>query len=139
MENSKIILAKKELELLKKHIGHLNLSDYNKTQLLSELNSAQVVNDENLPSDIVCLDSEVEIQEIESNQIFNFHLVMPANADMRKKKISVFAPIGTALLGYRVGSVVKWEMPNGLKTFKILDVRRRSLVNSSESVSAGAV
>jgi regulator of nucleoside diphosphate kinase len=43
----------------------------------------------------------------------------------KQNKISVFAPIGIALLGYKVGSKVQWEMPNGLKTFEILGVEQK--------------
>ncbi|MDF3077702.1 MAG: Transcription elongation factor GreA [Sphingobacteriaceae bacterium] len=138
METPKIILAEKELELLKKHIKHLNLSDHNQRQLLSELESAKVVKEQDLPADIVCLDSEIEIQETGSSQTFNFQIVLPAAANMQKKRISVFAPIGTALLGYKVGSTVQWEMPNGLKTFKILNVKHRTEKAQVEEMAAQA-
>lgn len=122
MKKEQLIITQKELDLLKKHLKDSNLSDYNKKQLLGELESAKIVKEEDLPEDVICIDSEVQFQETKSGQKFNFHIVLPAEANMKKNKISVFAPIGIALLGYRIGSMVQWEMPDGLKTFEILKV-----------------
>ncbi|MGV3704571.1 MAG: GreA/GreB family elongation factor [Arcticibacter sp.] len=122
MKTEQLIIVKKELELLKKHLLHSNLSEFNRNKLLAELKSAKIMKEEDLPDDVVCLDSRIDIQEQSSKQKFTFHLVLPSEANMKQQKISVFAPIGIALLGYRTGSIVQWEMPNGLKTFEILRV-----------------
>lgn len=122
MKTEQLIIVKKELELLQKHLAHSDLSEFNRNKLLAELKSAKIMKEQDLPADVVCLDSKIEIQELTSKQKFTFHLVLPSEANMKQKKISVFAPIGIALLGYRTGSTVQWEMPNGLKTFEILHV-----------------
>lgn len=122
MKTEQLIIVKKELELLKKHLLHSDLSEFNRNKLLAELKSAKIMKEQDLPDDVVCLDSKVDIQEMTSKQKFTFHLVLPSEANMRQQKISVFAPIGIALLGYRTGATVQWEMPNGLKTFEILKV-----------------
>ena len=129
MKTEKLILVKRELDLLSKHLKAFNLSDYNKKRLLMELETAMVVKDDELPSDTVCLDSEVEVRELESEKNFTFQIVLPGNANMQKKRVSVLAPIAIAILGYRIGSKVKWEMPNGIKTFKILQVRHKGEKN----------
>lgn len=122
MKTEQLIIVKKELELLKKHLAHSDLSEFNRNKLLAELKSAKIMKEQDLPDDVVCLDSKIDIQEMTSKQTFTFHLVLPSEANMKQKKISVFAPIGIALLGYRTGATVQWEMPNGLKTFEILRV-----------------
>ncbi len=122
MRTENLMIVQRELDLLKKHLNDSVLSDYNKKKLLEELKSAVVIKPDNLPSDVVCIDSKVEIEEIHTGQKFTFQIVLPAEANMKLGKVSVFAPIGIALLGYRIGSEVQWEMPNGLKTFKILQV-----------------
>ena len=122
MKTPQLIIPKRELELLESHLKKSNLSEFNKQKLLDELKSARVVNDDDLPADVVCLDAWVEICEKGSDRKFRFQLVLPASANMKKNKISVFAPIGIALLGYRVGAQVSWEMPDGLKEFEILNV-----------------
>ncbi|HEY1024750.1 MAG TPA: GreA/GreB family elongation factor [Sphingobacteriaceae bacterium] len=123
MNSEKLIILQRELDLLKTHLMHSNLSDFNKSKLLEELKTAQIVKD--LPDDVVCLNSQVVIREVVTGQKFTFYLVLPTEANMRKNKISVFAPIGIALLGYRTGCRVQWEMPNGVKTFEILEVKHK--------------
>lgn len=125
MKTEQLMIVKKELDLLKKHLKDSNLSEYNKNQLLAELGSAKIVSEDELPEDAVCIGSEVEIQEVVSERKYTFQIVLPAEANMKENKMSVFAPIGTALLGYRVGSKVQWEMPNGMKTFDILKVNHK--------------
>jgi len=125
MKTEQLMIIQKELDLLKKHLKASDLSEYNKQKLLAELESAQVMKEDELPADAICIDSVVEIQEVVSGQKFTFHLVLPSEANMKKNKISVFAPIGIAILGYRIGSKVQWEMPNGLKTFEILKVTHK--------------
>lgn len=132
MKTEQLIIIKKELELLKKHLLHSNMSDFNRNKLLAELKSANVVKEQDLPADVVCLDSTINIQEMTTKQNFTFHLVLPSEANVKQNKISVFAPIGIALLGYRTGSVVKWEMPNGIKTFEILSVIQKDKHSESE-------
>lgn len=132
MKTEQLIIVKKELELLKKHLLHSNLSEFNRNKLLAELKSAKIMKDEELPDDVVCLDSRIDIQEMTSKQKFTFHLVLPSEANMKHQKISVFAPIGIALLGYRTGAIVQWEMPNGLKTFEILKVTQHVSKENAE-------
>jgi regulator of nucleoside diphosphate kinase len=133
METEKLMLVQKELELLTKHLKASDLSAFNKKRLTSELESAVVVKEEDLPADTVCMDADVEIREVEAGKNFSFQIVMPADADMQKKRVSVFAPIAIAILGYRRGSTVQWEMPNGLKTFEILKVNHREKIQAAAS------
>jgi regulator of nucleoside diphosphate kinase len=48
-----------------------------------------------------------------------YTLVFPGKADSSTGKISVLAPIGTAVLGYRVGDVVEWRVPAGSRKFRV--------------------
>jgi regulator of nucleoside diphosphate kinase len=49
-------------------------------------------------------------------------LVTPDKADIKERKISIMAPIGTALIGFRQGQKVNWQVPAGKKTFTIMEV-----------------
>lgn len=133
METEQLMIIKKELDLLKKHLKDSNLSEYNKQKLLDELKLAKVMKEDELPEDAICIDSKVNIQEVVSGQKFTFQIVLPSDANMKLNKISVFAPIGIALLGYRVGSKVQWEMPNGVKTFEVLAVSQKKHQNQEQS------
>ena len=48
-----------------------------------------------------------------------YHLVFPDSANVNQGKISILAPIGTALLGYKVGDIVRWKVPAGLTELKV--------------------
>ncbi len=124
METIQLIISKNDFDILKDHLKlSTNLSEFNKQKLMQELDAAQVLENKDLPADVVRLESEVKIENIETKKVFNFKLVMPAEANMQKQKLSVFAPIGIALLGYRTGAEVEWEMPDGVKKFKIVEVK----------------
>jgi regulator of nucleoside diphosphate kinase len=137
METKKLMLVQKELELLAKHLKASDLSAFNKKRLAAELESAVVVTESDLPADTVCMDAEVEIREVEAGKTFSFQIVMPVEADMQKKRVSVFAPIAIAILGHRKGATVQWEMPNGLKSFEILQVchKEKTLAGASRKES----
>ncbi|ADY53519.1 GreA/GreB family elongation factor [Pseudopedobacter saltans DSM 12145] len=124
METLQLIISKKDFDILKEHLKlSTNLSDFNKQKLEKELNEAKVLADAELPGDVVRLESVVKIESVDNNKTFTFQLVMPQEANMKKQKLSVFAPIGIALLGYQTGTIVEWEMPDGVKKFKIIDVK----------------
>lgn len=117
-----LLISQSDFDLLHLHLTRSgsNLSDFNKTRLSDELKSAKVVKDKDLPENIASLNSFVGIKNIETGQTFRFQLVLPAEANFSEHKVSVFAPIGVALLGYSIGSEIQWEMPDGLKTFEII-------------------
>ncbi|HWW38503.1 GreA/GreB family elongation factor [Pedobacter sp.] len=133
MENNQLIITKKEYELLSNHLKlSSRLSDFNKDKLHHELKSAKIVTKDNLPEDAIVLDSLVTIQDEETAQEFTFHLVIPEEANMKLNKLSVLAPIGIALLGYTSGARVDWEMPTGVRKFKVIKVNRYINENDKE-------
>ena len=100
--------------------GTFNRNDAQGLEL--ELKKAKIVNAEELPRDVVRLDSTVIIKEEKENKLMQLMVVLPEKADIRNKKISIMSPIGTALIGFRKGEKVKWKVPAGTKTFMIMDV-----------------
>ncbi|SKB83381.1 GreA/GreB family elongation factor [Daejeonella lutea] len=128
MKNAQLILSKSDHELLNNHLKlSTNLSEFNKKKLGLELKTARVISPDDMPGDVVSANSYVQIQDVESGKTFDFHLVNPREADIKTNRLSVLAPIGVALLGYRPGVEVDWEMPNGLKVFRIVHVERREI------------
>lgn len=87
--------------------------------LRGELNIAKVVKPEKLPPNVVTMNSTVRLRQLRSKEVETYTLVYPEDADIAKGKLSVLAPIGTAILGYRVGDRVEWEVPSGQIRFKI--------------------
>ncbi|TKC09378.1 GreA/GreB family elongation factor [Pedobacter frigoris] len=124
METKSLSLSKSDFKLLKEHLEKSNMSAYNKEKLRLELKEATIYSEEDLPADVVCLKSEATIANTKTGQEFTFTLVMPEEANIQIKKVSVFAPIGIALFGYRTNDIINWEMPDGIQEFKILLVKR---------------
>ncbi len=122
MNTKSLIIIQKELDILKKYLQDSILTDFNKKTLAAEIASARVVKEDELPKDVVSLNTVVHVQEMKSNRSFIFQIVNPSAADVKKNKVSVFAPIAIALLGYSKGSTTKWEMPGGVQEFNILKV-----------------
>ncbi|MCC6181974.1 MAG: GreA/GreB family elongation factor [Bacteroidia bacterium] len=91
-------------------------------QLGIELSNAQIVKDTEFNQDIVTINSTVEVLDDTRNKPIRLKIVMPEEADLSQKKISVFAPISVALLGFRESYAFNWMLPSGNKKLKILKV-----------------
>jgi regulator of nucleoside diphosphate kinase len=89
--------------------------------LEQELDRAEVVEPEAIPRDVVTMNSEMRLQDLDSGAIQRYKLVFP-NQFRFDNSVSVLAPIGTAMLGYRVGDVIEWKVPKGIRRLKILEV-----------------
>lgn len=88
-------------------------------ELERELFKADVVPSAGIPPDVVTMNSRVSLRDMESGEDLVYTLVFPADADLENGKISVLAPIGTALIGYRVGDTIKWPVPAGTRKLKV--------------------
>ena len=72
-----------------------------------------------MPPDVVTMNSTVRVTELKSGTVHVYTIVYPGDADYERGRISILAPLGTALLGYRVGDVVDWPMPGGMRKLRI--------------------
>lgn len=88
----------------------------------NELKRAQIVEPDKIPSDVITMNSHAELVDLESKERMEFTLVLPAGCKNRRRKISVLVPLGTAMLGYRVGDEFKWRVPYGVRRLKVTNV-----------------
>ncbi|MDU4959351.1 MAG: nucleoside diphosphate kinase regulator [Sporomusaceae bacterium] len=112
-----IYITEADLDKLKKLINtdkefNRNHKDYLE-KLELELARAQVVPPEAIPDDVITMNSQVLLRDLDYGDEMTYTLVYPADADLAQNKISVLAPVGTAILGYRSGDAVEWEVPSG--------------------------
>lgn len=91
-------------------------------ELDDELRRAKVVAPKNVPGDVVTMNSKVRVKDPDSGRETIYQLVFPGEADVKQNKISILAPIGTALIGFSVGETVEWNAPAGLKWMKIEEI-----------------
>ena len=124
IDNTPIILSRGIFDLLKAHIRSRKLSKYNEAKLELELKSATQVLRSALPENIVDIDTRVRVKEVSSGIEYSYDLVAPAKARRKHQTISILSPISVAILGYPQGSEVQWEMPDGLKVFRIEEVTK---------------
>ncbi|MCC7084936.1 MAG: nucleoside diphosphate kinase regulator [Pirellulales bacterium] len=90
--------------------------------LAAELAKAKVVSPQDVPADVVTMNSKVVLRDLETSEIMTYALVFPKDADIDADAISVLAPVGTAILGYTKGDVVEWPVPSGVRRIRIEDV-----------------
>jgi regulator of nucleoside diphosphate kinase len=91
-------------------------------ELSDELDQADLVRPEEIPNDVITMNSTFRLQNLDNGEEAVYTLVFPADADSLRGKISVLAPIGTAVLGYRVGDTVEWDVPAGLKRLTVKEI-----------------
>lgn len=91
-------------------------------KLGAELNRALVVASRDVPRDVITMNSKVRLLDLETKEEMTYTLVFPDEADFAEGKISVLAPIGTAMLGYRAGDTFSWQVPAGIRRIKILSI-----------------
>jgi regulator of nucleoside diphosphate kinase len=99
-------------------IGHVSYAE----KLLNELNNAKLYAPQKMPSNVVTMHSKVRIFLPTANQHREITLVYPDEANLKENKISIFAPIATALLGYKKGDTVTWTVPGGSMDIVIEDI-----------------
>jgi regulator of nucleoside diphosphate kinase len=89
--------------------------------LEQEIDRAEIVEPDALPRDVVTMNSEVRVKDLDSGEVRVYRLIFPSQ-NRSENSISVLAPIGTAMLGYRVGDVIEWRVPKGIRRLKVLDI-----------------
>jgi regulator of nucleoside diphosphate kinase len=90
--------------------------------LREELHRAVIVDPRDVPNDVITMNSRAEMRDLESGETVAFTLVFPSEANIDEEKISVLAPIGAGMLGYRVGDQFEWKVPSGLRRMKVTKV-----------------
>lgn len=88
-------------------------------KLREELDRAAVIDPAAFPADVVTMDSTVEFEDLGTGEIEAYTITFPDRADIARQRLSILAPIGTALLGCRAGDIVKWSTPGGIRQLKV--------------------
>ncbi len=126
MNNRTIFITELDLKRLRELIADSGSTSYRNSsylkQLDEELRRGQVVAPQDVPGDVVTMNSRVRLTDVESGEEMEYTLVFPQDADPSQGKISILAPIGTAMLGYRVGDVFAWSVPDGVRQLKVAEI-----------------
>ena len=129
MNNRTIYITAQDMEQLKKLLGEeKNRYGYGNGRgehlkgLETELNRSICVAADKVPPDVITMHSKAHLTDLTTGEELIYTLVFPNEADIRQDKISVLAPIGTAMLGYQVGDSFEWPVPDGMRRLKIKGV-----------------
>ena len=90
--------------------------------LEEELRRAVIVDPKEAPADVITMNSRAELIDLDTGETVIFTLVFPPEANIDEEKISVLAPIGAGMLGYRVGDEFEWKVPEGVRRMKVTKV-----------------
>ena len=87
-----------------------------------ELTRAEIIAPADMPPDVITMNSRAELRDLETGEHMEFTLVYPEDANIDEGKISVLAPLGAAMIGYRVGDEFRWPVPFGERRLRVMAV-----------------
>ncbi len=90
--------------------------------LIEEMERAVVVPSEKVSEDVVTLNTRMRVRDLDSSEETSIQLVFPNDGDFEHGKISVFTPMGAALIGYSKGDIAEWRVSAGIKRLRIEEI-----------------
>ena len=90
--------------------------------LSKELKRAKVVAAQEIQKDVITMNSLVQIKELKSMEEMEIKIVYPKDSNLVKHRISVLAPMATAILGCRVGDEIEWSIANDTVIYKVEEI-----------------
>jgi regulator of nucleoside diphosphate kinase len=121
-----IYITEYDYTRLRSLISDLSHTDYRGSEyidsLVRELEEATVVAPKEVPPDVITMNSQFKVLDLDSRDEWTYTLVFPEDANLDEDKISVLAPIGTAMLGYRVGDTIECKVPAGMLRMQVKEI-----------------
>ncbi len=121
MDENKIYVTEKDYMRLRNLLDSFHGEDYEDLEI--ELDRAGVLTDAEVPRDLITMNSTVRYLNVQDNKELTISLVYPKDANFNEGKISILAPLGSAIFGLKVGQEINWMFPDGkTRTLRILEV-----------------
>ena len=139
LEQLKTVKRKEITEKIKVALGYGDLSENSEydeakneqaftegriIQLENMLKNAEVVDENDISTDVVSIGSKVKVKDYEFDEEVDYTIVGSAEADPMEFKISNESPVGRGLMGKKVGDVIEVTVPGGVNKFEVLEIRR---------------
>jgi regulator of nucleoside diphosphate kinase len=124
MTERKIYITRHDLDRLRALIGTNTGSEAAPylEKLENELKRATVIESKKIPGDVVTMNSIVRIRDIHTGEEHTFVLVFPDKKGLDGKSVSILSPMGIALIGYREGDILSWDLPSGNVEIQIEEI-----------------
>jgi regulator of nucleoside diphosphate kinase len=142
MTQRRILITEDDMARLKALVqgdrGSMRRDQKHLAELQQELERAEVVTAAEIPADRVTMHSTARIRDLATDAREVYTVVFPFEADLARRRISVLAPVGTALIGYSAGDVIEWATPGGTRRLQIEAVLFQPEADGAEQVELEA-
>ena len=122
----KIIISSHDLIRIRERMKEAELKNVytmrDLKKLRDELDHARVLEPHRVPRGVITMNSLIKVRYLTTGKVYTIWLVYPEEANAKRSRVSVFAPIGAALLGHRKGDTIHWSAPGGRIRIKVEDV-----------------
>lgn len=122
MNRRMIYITEADMRRLRPLIESMKNSRDDLRGLQAELLQARMVAPTDVPADVITMNSKARLRDLETGEEVTYTLVFPDQANIEQGRISVVAPVGTAMLGHRVGDEFEWEVPAGPVRLRVEEV-----------------
>lgn len=121
MDSDAILMTEKDQLRIKYILSFQKTSEFENLEI--ELDRAKIIPDDEVPPDLVTMNSKVKFFSLQDEKEMIVTIVYPQDANFAEGKVSVLASLGSALIGLRVGQEINWKFPDGkTKALRILEV-----------------
>lgn len=119
-----LLLSRLDVERIEALLDQPVAQGIDTSALEAELERAEVVEPAQMPDDVITMNSTARFRDETSGEEREITLVFPRDADGSHDKVSILAPVGSALLGLRVGASIEWPVPGGRTIrLRVLSIR----------------
>jgi len=121
MKNNAIHITRLDMQRLRKLLDNPDLKQQKPylLELEREMDHAILVESNKIAANTITMNSTVQLVDLDTDERMIITLVYPENANVQEGKISVLAPVGTAILGCNEGETIQWEVPDGTRSLKV--------------------
>lgn len=139
LDNLKNVRRKENTEALKvaKSFGDLSEnSEYDEakneqaeieariSEIENMLKNIEIIDEDGIATDVVSIGTKVSVKDLDDGEVMEYLIVGSTEADPMKGKISDESPVGTALLGHKIGEIVVVEAPMGKLEYEVLNISK---------------
>ncbi|RXS42961.1 transcription elongation factor GreAB [Idiomarina sp. 29L] len=118
----KITISTFDLAVIEHSMEETRLPPEFLDELEAELARAEVLDPKDMPENVASLNKQVTFKVLETGKVFTKTLTAPDQVDKYEDSLSVFAPLGAALIGLSVGQTIQWKTNRGLQSVEIIHV-----------------